>query len=117
MSLFGDVEFACILCHPLIIHHFFLHLDENDLTGTIPLGFGSLTALQKLSLARNSLGGTLPPSLGGLKELTELYLQGNEFSGNIPKEMGRLSNLWDDGCELSAGNRFNDTSSMPRVCT
>jgi len=95
-----------------------LFLDENDFSGSIPFGIGALVGLNKLSFARNALTGTIPPSIGGLEALTELYLKGNNFSGAIPNEMRLLSNLRANMCEITTeGNRFNDTSGLPNVCT
>ncbi|CAJ1939941.1 unnamed protein product [Cylindrotheca closterium] len=94
-----------------------LFLNHNNLSGAIPLGMGMLTNLVELSCDQNTLTGSIPPLIGSLTGLTTLTLYDNELSGNIPSEMNQLSNLLVDRCRISEGNLFNDTSSLPGVCT
>ena len=73
-----------------------LHLDFNDLTGSIPHELGSLTRLTELSLRFNGLTGPIPPELGKLTSLTKLHLQqatSNGLTGAIPTELGNLTGL------------------------
>ena len=70
-----------------------INLDENELSGVIPLEIGNLGNLQWLSLSINQLFGEIPSSIGQLKELTTLHLANNQLSGNIPVELGDLTNL------------------------
>jgi Leucine-rich repeat (LRR) protein len=42
----------------------FVELSSNNLTGTIPAGFGKLPALSMLDLSSNQLTGDIPPYLG-----------------------------------------------------
>jgi len=94
-----------------------LFFNENNLSGSIPSDIGMLTSLSELAFDQNSLTGSIPLSIGSLTGLTELHLNANELSGNVPSEMSQLSNLREDRCQISEGNLFNDTSSMPGVCT
>lgn len=71
----------------------FVSLQNNRLSGTIPLSIGYLTSLQRLSLANNQLKGSVPSTLGNLKSLTELYLSYNQLSGQFPRSIGGISEL------------------------
>ena len=70
-----------------------LLLDENQLTGEIPVELGNLASLEVLSLFNNRLTGEIPSELGNLSNLAHLRLEGNQLSGAIPVELGRLANL------------------------
>ena len=75
-----------------------LDLGENELTGPIPEGLGTLYNLEWLDLAENALTGPIPVAgtLGSLlPNLEVLDLSGNELSGPIPVPgtLGSLSNL------------------------
>ncbi len=70
-----------------------LWLDQNRLTGTIPSELRNLTSLTQLALDTNRLTGEIPVELGALTNLTTLYLSGNDLTGKIPTELGDLSNL------------------------
>ena len=70
-----------------------LFLRDNQLSGEIPAGLGSLANLTSLSLSVNRLTGTIPADLGSLSNLTGLYLQENQLTGPIPAELGRLTGL------------------------
>ncbi len=70
-----------------------LVLDDNNLTGTLPAGLGSLAELRRLVLDGNSLTGRIPPDLGNLGRLTILNLRGNSLAGSIPAQLGALASL------------------------
>ena len=81
-----------------------LILEENNLTGSIPVALGNLTALQWLALGPNRLSGPIPASLGNLPNLNVLSLYDNRLTGEIPASLGNLTNLsWlgIDGNQLS----------------
>ena len=54
-----------------------LELPNKRLTGNLPTGLGSLTALRELDLSNNRLRGKVPVELGNLAELRVLKLSGN----------------------------------------
>ncbi len=91
-----------------LAHLAVLDLRLNQLTGSIPAELGNLTDLTWLALLNNQLTGSIPPELGSLTNLTTLYLISNQLTGSIPAELGNLTNLtW-----LSLG--FNQlTGSIP----
>lgn len=70
-----------------------LRLKNNNLTGTIPPGLGSLSGLGSLQITGNDLSGSIPAELGNLSNLTALDLSGNGLTGTIPPALGNLSNL------------------------
>ena len=70
-----------------------LNLNNQDLTGSIPLEIGNLTSLYSLNLSRNQLSGAIPVEIGNLTNLSELYLHYNQLTGSIPVEIGNLTNL------------------------
>ena len=70
-----------------------LFLTDNQLTGQIPSGLGSLTNLESLYLNYNQLTGEIPSELGRLTNLTALRLDGNQLTGEIPAELSHLTNL------------------------
>ncbi len=81
-------------------------MQNNQLSGTIPVELGDLSNLEFMSLQSNQLSGMIPAELGGLSNLEILTLGGNQLSGTIPVELGDLSNLK----ELRlAGNQLSGT--------
>lgn len=48
------------------------NLGNNQITGPIPAGLGSLTTLTTLNLLVNNMTGNLPPDLGTSTTLTKL---------------------------------------------
>ena len=85
-----------------------LHLDRNNLTGSIPPELGSLAYLTDLNVTSNDLTGSMPPELGGLVNLRKLQLGANKLTGPIPPELGTLANL----TALDLGGN-NLTGSIP----
>jgi len=69
-----------------------VHVDNNDLSGTIPF-FDDGVPLEQIRLERNRLHGNLPIRLGDHTDLVVLHLNGNGFSGIVPHEYGRLEHL------------------------
>ena len=61
-----------------------LDLQNNALSGQIPVELGSLTNLQQLRLNGNQLTGEIPNGLGLLENLTLLHLAGNQLTGCVP---------------------------------
>ena len=61
-----------------------VELDDEDLTGSIPAGLGTLFELTHLDLSDNSLTGDIPAELGWLHNLEEVRLSGNSLTGCIP---------------------------------
>ncbi|KAH6758197.1 hypothetical protein C2S51_018432 [Perilla frutescens var. frutescens] len=76
-----------------LVELMYLQLDNNRLTGEIPLELGMCKKLALLNLAQNKLTGTLPPVLGALTNLEVLSLELNNFVGEIPQEISQLNRL------------------------
>ena len=70
-----------------------LDLDDNNLTGFIPIELGNLENLQYLNLQFNNLTGIIPEQLGNLQNLQHLDLHLNNLTGTIPEQLGNLQNL------------------------
>ena len=70
-----------------------LYLQNNELTGPIPVQLEGLANLVGLSFAGNQLIGPIPAWLGNLAHLRWLYLSSNDLTGPIPPELGSLVNL------------------------
>ncbi|CAL5429446.1 unnamed protein product [Camellia sinensis] len=70
-----------------------LFLDQNLLTGSIPNSIGKLSMLEKLFLPNNSISGEIPSSLRNLSRLGELDLSTNMIEGSIPISLGNCTNL------------------------
>jgi len=91
-------------------HVFEINLEENNLTGTLPISIGNFAYLQFLNLGGNLITGIIPPQIGLLTNLWDLRLgvhlsiypipyardpnlPNNQFMGPIPPEIGNLINL------------------------
>lgn len=70
-----------------------LQLDNNGLIGFIPKTLGSLAGLTQLSIRRNSLQGYVPSQLGNLRKLVSLRLDNNLLTGSLPTSLGALAFL------------------------
>ena len=70
-----------------------LSVGFNALTGSIPVELGQLFNLHFLRLDHNELTGSIPPVLGKLTGLRTLDLVNNALTGRIPPELGHLANL------------------------
>eukprot|EP00980_Cylindrotheca_fusiformis_P019089 scaffold6440_cov124-Cylindrotheca_fusiformis.AAC.3 len=64
----------------------------NDLEGTIPIDFGTMTMLEYLDLSSNDLSGQLPSSLADMHFLDHLSLEDNgALSGTVPAMLSSLN--------------------------
>ncbi|AEE34687.1 Leucine-rich repeat protein kinase family protein [Arabidopsis thaliana] len=63
-----------------------LWLDDNELTGTLP-DMSKLVNLKIMHLENNQLSGSLPPYLAHLPNLQELSIENNSFKGKIPSAL------------------------------
>ena len=71
----------------------YLHLGDNEFTGTLGTAIGLLTKLVELDISKNQMKSHLPTEFGLMTGLTSLHLNSNQFDDSIPTEMGLLSNL------------------------
>lgn len=60
-----------------------LHLENNQFSGEIP-DLGNCKDLTDIFLQNNELTGTVPVSFGRLPKLTQLFLQNNTLVGDLP---------------------------------
>ncbi|MCK6544060.1 T9SS type A sorting domain-containing protein [bacterium] len=72
-----------------------IDLNNNNLTGRIPVTLGTLGSLISLQLYGNAITNTIPSSLGNLTNLANLGLENNQLSGQIPPSLGNLNAMTD----------------------
>jgi hypothetical protein len=87
--LLGELPVEVGECETL----WYLDVEGNQLSGSIPEGTGALTNLVILNLSRNQLRGNIPWQLGELENLEGLFLDNNLLSEPIPASLGNLSKL------------------------
>ena len=64
-----------------------IDLDENQLTGSLPVQLGQMEKLKSLRLRNNNLTGSMPLELGQLTQLEVLSLSGNNLTGCVPRSL------------------------------
>lgn len=92
-----------------------INLQNNNLTGTIPLEISKLKRIEVLNLWGNKLGGEIPSSIGSLKSLRRLYLSNNELSGSVPDSLYSLQNLKELSLSNNFGLSFNLVNAIDRL--
>ncbi|XVE91727.1 hypothetical protein REPUB_Repub01dG0035900 [Reevesia pubescens] len=66
-----------------------LLLQNNNISGEIPIEIGRLTKLRTLDLSENCFSGTIPSSLANMVHLTSLDLSFNNLSGPFPESLSK----------------------------
>lgn len=79
----GNIPMSISNCTNLI----WVTLSSNRITGQIPSGIGNLPHLAILQLGNNSLAGTIPAELGMCRSLIWLDLNSNNLTGSVPPEL------------------------------
>ncbi|GJV78272.1 leucine-rich repeat receptor-like serine/threonine-protein kinase BAM1 [Tanacetum coccineum] len=69
-----------------------LHLGGNYFSGEIPASYGRFVNLEYLAVSGNELTGFIPPEIGNVTTLKELYLV-NGLNGTLTESLGSLSSL------------------------
>uniref|UniRef100_A0A1D1XUW2 non-specific serine/threonine protein kinase n=1 Tax=Anthurium amnicola TaxID=1678845 RepID=A0A1D1XUW2_9ARAE len=89
-GLYGNIPPSFLGLYHLVV----LDLSQNNLSGSIPLGFGlGLAELVYLDLSQNKLSGTFPVHVCYGKLLSELSLHTNSFTGVLPGSLDKCSSL------------------------
>ena len=68
-----------------------LWLNNNQLSGSIPVELGDLSNLTFLGLYSNQLSGSIPAELGNMSNLIYLGLNTNQFNGPLPQSLTNLN--------------------------
>ncbi|XP_015891364.3 probable LRR receptor-like serine/threonine-protein kinase At2g23950 isoform X1 [Ziziphus jujuba] len=85
-------SWAMITCSPdnVVIG---LGAPSQSLSGTLSGAIGNLTNLRQVLLQNNNISGKIPLELSALPKLQTLDLSNNRFSGVIPDALGQLNSL------------------------
>ncbi|KAL3515801.1 hypothetical protein ACH5RR_022703 [Cinchona calisaya] len=83
-------------------------LDNNQLTGNIPISLASVKTLEVIRLDWNSIDGSVPSNLNNLTSINELYLSNNNLTGPIPNLAGMSALNY-----LDMSNNSFDPSAFP----
>ncbi|GER53648.1 leucine-rich repeat receptor-like kinase [Striga asiatica] len=67
-----------------------IYLNNNSLTGTIPVKIGQLKFIIDLDLSNNNFTGIIPDTISNLTNLEKLDLSGNNLTGQIPASLRNL---------------------------
>ena len=70
-----------------------IKLNDNNLSGNLPVRLGNLLKPDTIDLSSNLLSGSIPSELEKLSTLSVLNLAYNQLSGSIPSELGNISSL------------------------
>ncbi|KAA8529123.1 hypothetical protein F0562_034078 [Nyssa sinensis] len=79
-----------------------VNFSSNQLSGPLPYGIWSLTAVRSLDLSDNSLEGEIPQGIESLYDLRAVNLRKNNFSGQLLEDLG--------GCLLLKSLDFSENS-------
>merc|ERR1711957_766839 len=85
-----------------------IKLNDNGLSGLIPLELFKLRHLTWITLHNNKIGDIISPNISHLKNLEKLWLENNEIIGTIPTEIGSINSMK----SLFLGNN-NLSSTIP----
>ncbi|KAH0858012.1 hypothetical protein HID58_086273 [Brassica napus] len=86
--------------------HYSLYVENNKLSGTLPLEILKIVRLVVLSISDNYLTGFLPKDIGRLENLVMLYVEHNKLSGKLPETLGKCFSM--EELQLQ-GNFFEGT--------
>ncbi|KAB1221243.1 Tyrosine-sulfated glycopeptide receptor 1 [Morella rubra] len=93
----GSSSWTCLITSSL---YYFLSryypgifLENNRLSGNIPIEIGRLKLLRALVLNGNNFSGNIPDQISELTNLETLYLSDNQLSGEIPASLVSLNFL------------------------
>ncbi|XVF83919.1 hypothetical protein PTKIN_Ptkin16aG0532700 [Pterospermum kingtungense] len=88
---FGGILPECISNLSTALTYF--SMIDNNIVGSIPVGFGNLINLEALAAGGNQLSGSIPSVIGRLQKLRWFSADFNSISGGIPTSLGNLTML------------------------
>ncbi|CAM8955431.1 unnamed protein product [Rhodiola kirilowii] len=65
----------------------------NNISGSLPIEIGNISALELLLVNGNQLTGSLPEALGYLQKLRRIQIDQNQISGPIPSSFANLTSV------------------------
>jgi len=71
----------------------YVHLYRNQLSGPLPYAFRNLSSLVIFDLGDNNLTGPIPNWIDSLSELSIFVLKSNQFNGKLPHQLCLLRKL------------------------
>ncbi|KAL6654133.1 hypothetical protein ACP70R_007598 [Stipagrostis hirtigluma subsp. patula] len=71
----------------------YMYIQNNLLTGTLPIELGNLSNLGKLDFSSNQISGEIPVSLGACQTLQYLNASWNNLQGAIPLSINQMKGL------------------------
>ncbi|CAN0863410.1 Receptor-like protein EIX2 [Linum grandiflorum] len=82
-----------------------LELQDNSISGPLPMSFGELSSLKYVNLARNQIKGTIPTSFGRLSQLEVADISHNSMDGIVSSQihfanLTKLSNFQAGGNQI-----------------
>ena len=86
----------------------YLAASDNQLSGTLPAGWGAYTKLIYLDVSKNTFTEAVPAEWSALTKLEVFYLYRNQLSDSIPDYISTFTNL-----ESLALNSNNFTKAIP----
>ncbi|XP_061992379.1 receptor-like protein 2 [Rosa rugosa] len=70
-----------------------IYINNNTISGNIPIEIGQLQLLHELGLHNNKFSGKIPEQISNLKNLEVLDISTNHLSGKIPSSLASLNFL------------------------
>ncbi|TVU33033.1 hypothetical protein EJB05_24813, partial [Eragrostis curvula] len=89
-SLVGPIPRELFLVNTLSDY---LYIQNNMLTGTLPIELGNLINLETLDFSSNQISGKVPASLGDCQVLQDLNASHNNLEGTIPISVEQMKGL------------------------
>ena len=69
----------------------YFDLDNNEIAGTLPASWSSMTNVQTFLIYTNAFEGTIPDSWAAMTNVTDFQVQWNKLSGTLPAWVSQFS--------------------------
>ncbi|KAL3500488.1 hypothetical protein ACH5RR_039581 [Cinchona calisaya] len=91
-----------------------IYVNQNNISGSIPIGFGRFVNLFTLNMEQNSFTGVVPGDLNELQNLQYLSLSENSLTGKIPSDLCKIKSLY--ALDLSRNSFDGDITLSLQNC-